>query len=195
MNMDFGEENMKLIAKVINEKTKLCMVAEDKPNFRKFGYTDMEVEQAYDGNWYVKGYAPEKPVEELQAEVRAVRNSYLEKYVDPKQLVMVWDSLSADDKKLYADYRIYLLDYTKDENWYLQNPKTLEEWKNSAKPVEEIKDLPVVEEAVVPEMENAEETNDSDIVLSEAEEVIEDGLQREETEVEEPVVELYSMEI
>jgi DNA-binding MarR family transcriptional regulator len=44
-------------------------------------------------------------------------------------------------KKLYTDYRIYLLDYTKDENWYLQNPKTLEEWKNSAKPVEEFEEI------------------------------------------------------
>ena len=74
---------------------------------------------------------PEPSVEELQAEVRAVRNSYLEKYVDPKQLVMVWDSLSADDKKLYADYRQYLLDYPQTEGWYLQNPMTLDEWKES----------------------------------------------------------------
>lgn len=66
-----------------------------------------------------------------KAEVRAVRNSYLEKYVDPKQLVMVWESLSADDKKLYADYRTYLLDYTEQEDWYLQNPMTLDEWKQS----------------------------------------------------------------
>ena len=97
---------------------------------------------------------PEPTVEELQAEVRAVRNSYLETYVDPKQLVMVWDSLSADDKKLYADYRQYLLDYPQTEGWYLQNPMTLDEWK---------------------------ESNSSDSVLSEAsesEEVIEDGLQR-----------------
>ena len=74
---------------------------------------------------------PEPSVEELQAEVRAVRNSYLEKYVDPKQLVMVWDSLSADDKKLYADYRQYLLDYPQTEGWYEQNPMTLDEWKQS----------------------------------------------------------------
>ena len=93
---------------------------------------------------------PEPTVEELQTEVRAVRNRYLEKYVDPKQLVLVWDSLSADDKKLYADYRQYLLDYPQTEGWYLQNPMTLDEWKQSV-----------------------EETNSSDI-----EEVIEDGLQR-----------------
>ena len=54
--------------------------------------------------------------------------------------------------------------------------------------IEKIEELPVVEEVVVSKMENVEES----------EEVIEDGLQREETEVEEtsePVIELYSMEI
>ena len=80
---------------------------------------------------------PEPTVEELQAEVRSVRNSYLEKYVDPKQLVMVWDSLSADDKKLYADYRQYLLDYTEIEEWYLSNPMTFDEWKQSNSPYSE----------------------------------------------------------
>ena len=92
---------------------------------------------------------PEPTVEELQAEVRAVRNSYLEKYVDPKQLVMVWNSLTAEEQELYKDYRQYLLDYPQTEGWYLKNPMTLDEWKQS------------VEES----------------------EVIEDGLQREETEV------------
>lgn len=131
---------------------------------------------AKQGSEYVLVAMPEPTAEELQAEVRAVRNSYLETYVDPKQLVMVWDSLSADDKKLYKDYRQYLLDYTEVEGWYLQNPKTLDEWKNT----------------LVPE-ENEQEIKE--INSSDSEEVIEDGLQREEKEIEEPVVELYSMEI
>ena len=36
--------------------------------------SEMEVEQAYDGQWYLKGYTPEKPVEEKKAEVRAERD-------------------------------------------------------------------------------------------------------------------------
>ena len=71
---------------------------------------------------------PEPTVDELQAEARAVRNSYLEKYVDPKQLVMVWDSLSVDERNTYADYRKYLLDYTNSDEWWLSNPMTLDEW-------------------------------------------------------------------
>ena len=77
-------------------------------------------------------------IEQKKSEVRAVRNQYLEIYVDPKQLVMVWNSLSADDKKLYADYRQYLLDYPQTEGWYLQNPMTLDEWKQSVEETEEV---------------------------------------------------------
>ena len=131
-------------AQIINEQTKQCEVGmgTNAEFYRSVGMTEMEVEQAYDGAWYVKGYAPEKPIEELQAEIRAVRNSYLEQYVDPKQLVLVWNNLNEDDKKLYADYRTYLIDYTKLENWWLNNPMTFDKWK---------------------------ETNSSDIVLTEKE--------------------------
>lgn len=120
-------------AQIINEQTKQCEVGmgTNAEFYRSVGMTEMEVEQAYDGAWYVKGYAPEKPIEELQAEVRAVRNSYLEQYVDPKQLVLVWNNLNEDDKKLYADYRTYLLDYTKLENWWLNNPMTFDEWNGN----------------------------------------------------------------
>lgn len=70
----------------------------------------------------------EPTVEELQAQVRAVRNGYLEKYVDPKQLVLVWEGLSVDERNIYSDYRRYLLDYTDNEDWYLSNPMTLDEY-------------------------------------------------------------------
>lgn len=77
--------------------------------------------------WVIEAM-PEPTLEELQTKVRAVRNSYLEKYVDPKQLVLVWDGLSIDDRNTYAEYRKYLLDYTKSEEWWLANPMTLDEW-------------------------------------------------------------------
>lgn len=70
----------------------------------------------------------DKAIEQKKQQVRSVRNSYLEKYVDPKQLLLVWESLSAEDKKDYADYRQYLLDYTKEENWWERQPMTLQEW-------------------------------------------------------------------
>lgn len=68
-------------------------------------------------------------IEQKKADVRAVRNSYLEKYVDPKQLVLVWNSLTDDEQKEYTDYRQYLLDYPETEGWYEQNPMSFDEWK------------------------------------------------------------------
>lgn len=71
-----------------------------------------------------------KAIEKQKENVRQVRNSYLEKYVDPKQLVLVWETLSEKDKEIYKTYRQYLLDYPESsEDWYKQNPKTFEEFK------------------------------------------------------------------
>ena len=49
-------------AQIINEQTKQCEVGmgTNAEFYRSVGMTEMEVEQAYDGAWYVKGYAPEK---------------------------------------------------------------------------------------------------------------------------------------
>lgn len=118
-------------AKIINEQ-KQCVIGlgNDENTYKSLGMSEMEVELAYDGYWYVKGYAPTKPIEVMQQEVRQVRNSYLEQYVDPKQLFLVWESLSLEDKQMYINYRNYLLDYTKGEEWYMKNPKNLDEWKS-----------------------------------------------------------------
>lgn len=122
---------MLLFSKVENEETKVCSVGigTDTEFYRSIGMSEMEVEQGYDGSWYLKGYAPQKPQEVKEQEVRAVRNSYLEKYVDPKQLVLVWNSLTEDEQKEYMDYRQYLLDYPETEGWWEHSPMTLEEWK------------------------------------------------------------------
>lgn len=72
----------------------------------------------------------DEAIEQKKDDVRAVRNSYLEKYVDPKQLVLVWNSLTGDEQKEYTDYRQYLLDYPETEDWYKQNPLTFEEWES-----------------------------------------------------------------
>ena len=73
-------------------------------------------------------HSKDKEVEVKSEKVRAVRNSYLVKYVDPKQLFLVWNSLTDAEKADYTGYRTYLLDYTKLPEWYEHSPKTLEEW-------------------------------------------------------------------
>lgn len=44
-------------------------------------YTLMEVEEAFDGRWYVKGYAPEKP-QPTADEIKELRKQYRRKYMD-----------------------------------------------------------------------------------------------------------------
>lgn len=120
---------MKIFSKVINDETKLldCIACGDEP---LEGYSDLPREIGYDGNWYLKGYAPEKSKDIKEKEVREVRNSYLEKYVDPYQLVIRWETLSNKEQEELKGYRQYLLDYTDTEDWWEQNPKTLDEWKD-----------------------------------------------------------------
>lgn len=50
-------------AKIINEQTKQCEVGigTNADFYKSIGMTEMDVEQAYNGAWYVAGYAPEEP--------------------------------------------------------------------------------------------------------------------------------------
>ena len=54
---------MKVFSKIINDETKEldCMVCGDTPILE--GYSELEREQAYNGKWYLKGYAPEEPAD------------------------------------------------------------------------------------------------------------------------------------
>ena len=65
-----------------------------------------------------------------QEQVRHVRNTYLEIYVDPVvSNPLRWADLTPEEQQQYADYRRYLLDYTTTDNWWEQNPLTFDEWK------------------------------------------------------------------
>lgn len=57
-----------MYANVIDEKTKLVSVGDgtDTEFYKSIGMEEMEVEQAYNGNWYIKGYAPTQPLDELK---------------------------------------------------------------------------------------------------------------------------------
>lgn len=58
--------------------------------------------------------------------VKSVRNEYLE---DTDKFVSVPDfPITEKEKNKYIEYRQYLRDYTKLEDWFEQNPKTFEEY-------------------------------------------------------------------
>lgn len=121
-------------AKISNEKTKQVSVGEgtDIDLYKSIGMEEMEVEEAYNGDWYLQGFIPEPPAptkEELQAQVRQVRNMYLVQYVDDRaKSPFQWAEVSEEEKAVIGEYRIYLLNYTESENWWLQNPLPYDEW-------------------------------------------------------------------
>lgn len=56
--------------KIIDEKTKKVNVGlgTNTEFYKSIGMIEGEVEQGHDGGWYLKGYAPQKPLEELKEE-------------------------------------------------------------------------------------------------------------------------------
>ena len=124
---------MKKYAKIINNETKQCEVGlgTNTAFYKSIGMSEMEVEQAYDGSWYLKGYAPEKPVEEKEAEVRAVRNQYLEQ--TDKYMIADYP-ITDEERELYKQYRTYLRDYTLSENWWESIPLKFKEWNEPKEP-------------------------------------------------------------
>lgn len=64
-------------AKIINQETKECGVGlgTNTAFYVSVGMSKMDVEQAYNGNWYVKGYAPKEPKEDiLRKEMQTQQN-------------------------------------------------------------------------------------------------------------------------
>jgi hypothetical protein len=59
---------MKHYAKIENEKVKIVSVGfgTDSAFYESIGMTPMDVEQGYNGQWYVAGYAPKQPIDELR---------------------------------------------------------------------------------------------------------------------------------
>ncbi len=75
---------MKKYAKIVNEETKLCDVGlgTDIDFYETVGMTETDVEQAYTGDWYVAGFAPEKPAP-TKEEIESLRRAAYIVEVDP----------------------------------------------------------------------------------------------------------------
>lgn len=65
-------------AKVVNEKTKLCEVGlgTNTAYYESIGMVEMDVEPAYDGKWYLYGYAPKQPAPTIEEQVKAKEQEY-----------------------------------------------------------------------------------------------------------------------
>lgn len=76
-----------MYAKIIDETTKQCQVGigTNIEFYKSIGMTEMDVEQAYDGQWYVKGYAPVQPeptIDEQNAVISDKRASEYARLID-----------------------------------------------------------------------------------------------------------------
>lgn len=61
-----------MFAKIVNQQTKEVQVVQGAKLARILGAVEMDVEQAYNGAWYVKGYAPNKPEPTTAEQVQAL---------------------------------------------------------------------------------------------------------------------------
>ena len=65
-------------AQIVDKQTKLVVVGTgtDSTYYKSIGMTQMDVEQAYNGAWYVKGYAPAKPEPTIKEQVLSLEQTY-----------------------------------------------------------------------------------------------------------------------
>ena len=137
-------------AKIENEETKEVSVGvgTNTEFYKSIGMTEMDVEQAYNGQWYVKGYAPAEPETEKQARVRKIRNQML----DESDKYMISDFPLTDEEHYQMKlYRQYLRDYTKQNNWWESLPDGFADWHANIEKVDE-----TLKESTKPDAEEAE---------------------------------------
>lgn len=94
-------------AKVINEETKQCAVILGDGFKHLTDFVEQEVEESWNGQWYLAGYAPTKPAEASAREVRERRNQYL---LETDKFMLSDYPITDEERAQYALYRSYLRD-------------------------------------------------------------------------------------
>lgn len=115
-------------AKIENEETKECSVGvgTNIEFYQSIGMEEIDVEQACNGNWYLVGYAPDKPIELLESEKRAERNIILQS----TDIYMLPDyPITEEERESYKQYRQYLRDLPIDEAFPNVAIQTFNQWK------------------------------------------------------------------
>lgn len=82
---------MKKYAQIINEETKQCDVGlgTNAKFYQSIGMVLQDVEQSYDGSWYLEGYAPAAP-EPTYAEKRLAEYPSIADQLD----MLYWDGMN-----------------------------------------------------------------------------------------------------
>ena len=94
-------------AKIENEETKQVLVGlgTNIDFFKSIGMVEMEVEQAYNGGWYLMGYAPEKPAptKEEVSQLRESAYEEIDKLHNQRQRKQVIGTWTDEDELLYIE--------------------------------------------------------------------------------------------
>lgn len=121
---------MKKYAKIINEETKQCEVCFDENlAYCEFiGMTEIEVEQAYNGFWYVKGYAPEKSAKETaQEKIEELKDELAKSdYIDNKFI----EAIVKNDSELLEALKVKYKDKLEERQAIRNRIDELEETTN-----------------------------------------------------------------
>lgn len=105
---------VKKYAQIINDQTKQCAVGvgTDDEYYLSVGMSEMDVEQAWDGNWFLLGYAPEKPEIVIKKERIAELKQFLfdadywgQKYIDGEYTEAEWEEKKAQRKAWREEIR------------------------------------------------------------------------------------------
>jgi hypothetical protein len=116
-------------ARIINEETKEVQVGVGCPDeyYVEIGMTEMEVEQAYNGLWYVAGYAPVQPeptVEEKNEAIKQTRANLYAELIDPlhaeRQRKVVLGTWTDADEAEYVEQVKALTAKIQEENPYIE---------------------------------------------------------------------------
>ncbi|MBR3675994.1 MAG: hypothetical protein IKN71_02550 [Alphaproteobacteria bacterium] len=88
---------------------------------------------ADDGEYFKTAKIPEPTTEEKATRVRFIRNSYLERYVDPYVCnPLRWADLTPEEQQDIVNYRLYLLNVPEQPEFPDIEVKTFDEWKAGA---------------------------------------------------------------
>ena len=103
----------------------------------------------------------DEAIEQKKAEVRSVRNQYLEQ----TDKYMITDyPITDDERELYKQYREYLRIYTEANLWYESNPFTFDEWKKLTR-VTDTEDLYEQKPMTFEEWKSLQTTNNNDVSM------------------------------
>lgn len=122
---------MEKYAKIIDEQTKEVQIGVGCPDayYIEIGMELMEVEQAYNGAWYVEGYAPEKPAP-TEEEIKQHRIAELKQFLANTDYVVIKIAEGVATKEEYADVIAQRQAWREEIREFENEPDSIDQFNN-----------------------------------------------------------------